>query len=136
MAGRRWWHTRSRTTEFTGGFRRWGGSKSTEAGRTTSYSSPPGSLPCVVIDDNEADDARRYKMLYYPHNVSFSPDGVSWSDVENLRVPSRSIPDGLNCLAGWDADIGRYAAYFRPQIARPGEETRSGRYRDSIDCPQ
>ncbi len=83
---------------------------------------PPGSLPCVVIDDHEADDARRYKMLYYPHNISLSPDGVSWSDVEKVHVPSRiGHSDGLNCLAGWDADIGRYVAYFRPQVARPDQ---------------
>ncbi len=83
---------------------------------------PPGSLPCVVIDDHEADDSRRYKMLYYPGNISFSPDGVSWSAVEKVRVPSRiGHSDGLNCLAGWDAHIGRYVAYFRPQVARPDE---------------
>ena len=83
---------------------------------------PPGSLPCVVIDEHDPDDARRYKMLYYPHNISFSPDGASWSNVEKARVPSRiGHSDGLNCLAGWDETIGRYVAYFRPQVARADE---------------
>ncbi len=83
---------------------------------------PPGSLPSVVFDDTDSDDARRYKMLYYPHNISFSPDGVSWTNVQKVRVPSRiGHSDGLNCLAGWDGNIGRYVAYFRPQVARPDE---------------
>ncbi len=83
---------------------------------------PPGSLPCVVIDDREMDGARRYKMIYYPSSISFSPDGVRWSGPEKVAVPSRiGHSDGLNCLAGWDADIGRYVAYFRPQVASPGQ---------------
>ena len=81
---------------------------------------PPGSLPCVVIDEHEEDETRRYKMLYYPSSISFSPDGVSWSGPEKVRVPSRiGHSDGLNCLAGWDGGIGRYVAYFRPQVACP-----------------
>ncbi len=83
---------------------------------------PPGSLPSVVIDEHDSDDARRYKMLYYPLNISFSSDGVSWSGVQDVRVPSRiGHSDGLNCMAGWDGNIGRYVAYFRPQVARPDE---------------
>jgi hypothetical protein len=83
---------------------------------------PPGSLPCVVIDHHEPDPARRYKIMYYPGKLSSSPDGINWSVPETVRVPSRiGHSDGLNCLAGWDPEIERYVAYFRPMIENPDQ---------------
>jgi len=84
---------------------------------------PPGSLPCVVIDRHEPDPGRRYKIMYYPGKLCFSPDGINWGAPEKIEVPSRiGHSDGLNCLAGWDPGIDRYVAYFRPMIERPDQQ--------------
>ena len=81
---------------------------------------PPGSLATVVIDRQDRDASRRYKMLFYPPSISFSSDGIGWTEPQKIEIPTHiGQGDGLTCLAGWDARIGKYVAYFRPQVARP-----------------
>jgi hypothetical protein len=90
-----------------------------QEGRSTNLLfEPPGSLPCAIIDEHDPDDARRYKMLYYPSRLSCSPDGINWSEAVSMQVPSRiGRSDGLNSLVGWDPRLHRYVAYLRPQVA-------------------
>ena len=79
-----------------------------------------GGIDCrlayVFKDPHDADEGRRYKMLYGYGRTSMrtSPDGIHWS-------PSGPIlwdyPFDTQKQAWWDEDLGRYVIYVRGQVA-------------------
>ena len=93
----------------------------------------------VLKENNEADPAKRYKMLYtdvfdmptrekvvrdggiegeWPGRsgicMAYSPDGINWKPSEHNPV-IEGESDTTNCVF-WDDDVGKYLFYMRPRV--------------------
>ena len=64
----------------------------------------------VYKDEREQDSARKYKTIFQGLNVSFSPDGLSWS--EPHKIESQSAGDTHN-NALWVPSLNKYVAFTR-----------------------
>ena len=81
-------------------------------------------VPNVIIEPNDPDPARRYKMLYWDFSiprkpgwasasVAFSPDGIHWT--EHPGNPILTGTGDTHTVLGWDESVGKYVAYIRPR---------------------
>jgi hypothetical protein len=79
--------------------------------------------------DPTAPPERRYKRILLKGHmretetaglyIQYSPDRNNWTEVPERVFPF--WPDGESSLA-WDPNVGRYVAYFRQWIPRPGTD--------------
>ena len=94
----------------------------------------------LVKDDHAPDAAQRYKLLYYGTGrdkpgalsksmggagswgwcVAFSPDGFNWTRHSDNPVYTAAADEGS--FFGWDETAGRYVAFLRPCIWKPGDD--------------
>ena len=94
----------------------------------------------IIRDDRDPDEARRYKLLYWGSGkekpgtfqkwmgadghwawcVAFSPDGFRWTPHPDNPVYTGAGDDGS--FLGWDENEGKYVAYLRPCVWKPGHE--------------
>ena len=105
----------------------------------------------VVKDDHDPDGARRFKLLYYGSGkekpgvhpdsmgkdgywgwcVAFSPDGFNWTREPENPVYT-AVGDEGSCF-GWDENEGKYVAFLRPCMWKPGHELRESVTWDPIE---
>ena len=65
----------------------------------------------IFRDDHETDPQRRYKTIFQGIKVSFSPDGLDWS--EAIRLETGKIAGDTHNNALWVPELDRYVAFTR-----------------------
>lgn len=76
----------------------------------------------VFKDEHEKDTAKRYKMIFQGLAVSFSADGIHWSD--RTKVKGVSVAGDTHNNALWAPSLNKYVGITRTWKKRAGEKKR------------
>jgi len=76
----------------------------------------------VFKDMHEKDEAKRYKMIFQGLAVSYSADGIHWSD--KTKVKGVSVAGDTHNNAFWAPSLNKYVGITRSWIKKEGQQKR------------